>query len=123
MMKRPGKIKRLVLGVCRFLENLFWGLGDFFEYWGDHFDDNLQARLRRVLAEFNRGRRSGIEICPYCDTILSDQVNEREGLTSITEQPCQCPCGWSGTVWDCEGDVDGDGGLGCPECLRLIEGI
>lgn len=75
-----GLSKRLVLGVCRFLENVFWGLGDFFECWGDHFDDNLQARLRRVLAEFNRGRRSGIEICPYCDTILSDQEKEEMGF-------------------------------------------
>lgn len=49
--------------------------------------------------------------------------DETDGLISITEQPCQCPCGWVGTVWDCEGDVDGDGGLVCPECLRLIEGI
>lgn len=120
-MKRIGK--GMVLGACRFLENFFWGLGDFFEYWGDHFDDNLRARLRRVLAEFNRGRKSGIEICPYCDTILSDQVNEMEGLTSITAQPCRCPCGWSGTVRDCEADVEGDRDLVCPECLRLIEGI
>lgn len=43
-------------------------------------------------------------------------------LPSITEQPCRCGrCGWTGTVWDCEGDVDGDGSLGCPECLAAVE--
>jgi hypothetical protein len=45
-----------------------------------------------------------------------------EQLPRVTDFPCQCPrCDWSGTVWDCEGDVDGDGGLGCPECLKVIE--
>lgn len=38
-----------------------------------------------------------------------------------TEQPCQClSCGWVSTVWDCEGDVDGDGNLGCPECSKVV---
>jgi hypothetical protein len=23
--------------------------------------------------------------------------------------------------YDCEGDIDGEGGLGCPECLEVIE--
>lgn len=28
---------------------------------------------------------------------------------------CAC-CGWEGTVYKCEPDVDGDGALGCPIC-------
>jgi hypothetical protein len=47
---------------------------------------------------------------------------KNEALPRITDQPCQClQCGWIGTVWDCEGDIDDDGSLGCPECLAIIE--
>ena len=38
----------------------------------------------------------------------------------ITDVPCNCACGWSGTVGDCEPDVDGDGSLGCPICLKIV---
>lgn len=41
-------------------------------------------------------------------------------LRSITEVKCSCKCGWTGTVIDCEPDVDGDGGLGCPCCMQLV---
>lgn len=35
---------------------------------------------------------------------------------------CYCPaCGWRGTVGGCEGDVDGNGGLGCPRCLTVVK--
>lgn len=45
-----------------------------------------------------------------------------EQLPSIFDVPCLCPkCSWSGTVYDCEPDVDGDGNLGCPECKTVIE--
>ena len=45
-----------------------------------------------------------------------------EIFSNITSVPCKCiECNWTGTVWDCEGDVDGDGNLGCPECLTIIE--
>lgn len=43
------------------------------------------------------------------------------GLPSIGNVACICSCGWRGTVYDCEPDVDGDGSLGCPECLKVIE--
>jgi hypothetical protein len=33
---------------------------------------------------------------------------------------CKCECGWAGKVDDCEPDVDGDGNLGCPTCLKAI---
>ena len=37
----------------------------------------------------------------------------------ITEVPVYCPkCNWQGTVIDCEPDIDGDGGLGCPRCYE-----
>lgn len=52
--------------------------------------------------------------------IYRKHINNKD-LPSITEQPCHCPCGWVGTVWDCEGDVDGDGNLGCPNCLEVVE--
>lgn len=42
-------------------------------------------------------------------------------MIKITDLPCKCTCGWSGTVYDCEPDIDGDGGLGCPECNKVIE--
>lgn len=41
-------------------------------------------------------------------------------MNSITSVPCRCACGWKGTVYDCEPDVDGDGSLGCPECQRVV---
>lgn len=41
---------------------------------------------------------------------------------SILESPVRCSCGWRGTVVDCITDIDGhDGGLGCPECERIVE--
>jgi hypothetical protein len=47
-----------------------------------------------------------------------------KSLPRITDQPAKCvKCGWIGTVWDCEGDVDRNGNLGCPECLEIIEVI
>jgi hypothetical protein len=42
-------------------------------------------------------------------------------LPSIGDQVCLCSnCGWMGTVYDCESDIDGDGSLGCPECETVI---
>lgn len=42
-------------------------------------------------------------------------------LTSIYDEVAKCnKCQWSGTVLDCEPDIDGDGGLGCPKCKSLI---
>ncbi len=38
----------------------------------------------------------------------------------ITDVSCSCTCGWNGTVGDCEPDIDGDGGLGCPVCLETV---
>lgn len=52
--------------------------------------------------------------CPYCTLMRGYH------LRSITDQRCRCACGWAGTVWDCEGDVDEDGSLGCPECLQVV---
>ncbi len=50
------------------------------------------------------------------------RFRETTEMPRITDQPCKCPgCHWTGTVWDCEGDIDGDGNLGCPECLTIIE--
>ena len=45
-----------------------------------------------------------------------------EGLApSITDWPLVCdPCGWHGTVGDAIPDIDKDGGLGCPDCGRLL---
>lgn len=41
--------------------------------------------------------------------------------SSITEVQMRCDnCEWTGTVWECEPDVDGDGSLGCPECLEIV---
>ena len=43
-------------------------------------------------------------------------------LRRITDIPCTCPrCLWEGVTGQCESDVDGDGGLGCPDCWK--EGI
>ena len=30
-------------------------------------------------------------------------------------------CGWWGTVYEAEPDIDGDGSLGCPQCLSVVE--
>ena len=39
----------------------------------------------------------------------------------ITDVKCFCTqCDWTGTVGDCEPDVDGDGSLGCPVCLTVV---
>jgi hypothetical protein len=42
-------------------------------------------------------------------------------MISILDVTVVCPeCGWYGTVRDCESDVDGDGELGCPDCLSVV---
>lgn len=82
-------MRAAILWGCRFLEITFFEIGEFFEDWGDRFDDGLHAALSEAL--------------------------EEPSLGSITEQPCQCLCGWRGTVRDCEG------GLGCPMCKRVVE--
>lgn len=39
-------------------------------------------------------------------------------MKSILEQRVKCPfCGWDGTVDEAAPDIDGDGSLGCIECL------
>lgn len=38
----------------------------------------------------------------------------------ITDVLTNCSCGWSGTVGECEPDIDGDGGLGCPKCFNIL---
>lgn len=39
----------------------------------------------------------------------------------ITDAPAMCAkCGWKGTVWECEPDIDGDGNLGCPDCNAIV---
>lgn len=39
----------------------------------------------------------------------------------ITDVPCLCRnCDWRGIVDECEGDADGDGGLGCPRCGKIV---
>lgn len=42
-------------------------------------------------------------------------------LPSICDVPLQCSCGWSGTVGKAEPDIDGDGGLGCPDCFSVLD--
>lgn len=55
----------------------------------------------------------------FSQEIIPPQV---PSLPSITAQPCSCPsCGWTGTVRDCEPDVDGDGSLGCPKCFTIVK--
>lgn len=49
---------------------------------------------------------------------MSDKTTKP--LMSITKVSCTCVCGWQGTVYDCEPDIDGDGSLGCPECGKVI---
>ncbi len=39
----------------------------------------------------------------------------------VSDILCKCKCGWEGTVCDCEDDVDGEGNLGCPHCLKIVE--
>lgn len=47
-------------------------------------------------------------------------LNQRP-LKRIVDVECTCSgCGWIGTVGNCEPDVDGDGSLGCPECLTVV---
>lgn len=41
---------------------------------------------------------------------------------SIHDATMTCDkCGWSGKVYDCEPDIDGDGGLGCPKCKSVAK--
>ena len=42
-------------------------------------------------------------------------------LPSIIEYPLECECGWAGSVGEATPDIDGDGGLGCPDCGRLLD--
>ena len=40
---------------------------------------------------------------------------DKPQLRSILDVPARCPeCGWVGITAECEFDIDGDGGMGCP---------
>lgn len=41
----------------------------------------------------------------------------------ITDVSANCNCGWSGIVFDCTPDVNGEGDLGCPNCSSIINVI
>lgn len=72
-------------------------------------DENLKRNVGSVVAEISIG-------------VQAMRRRSSGRLPSITEQPCRCDdCGWSGVVLDCEGDVDGEGSLGCPQCLKVVE--
>jgi hypothetical protein len=58
--------RQAILWFCRFLENAFFWLGDFFEGWGDHFDDALHAELRKAIDEARKGKLIKLEVCPHC---------------------------------------------------------
>jgi len=45
---------------------------------------------------------------------------EIEILSFITDQLVKCECGWRGKVINTVPDVDGEGSLGCPKCLRRV---
>lgn len=63
-----------------------------------------------------------VTFCRDFVAFVRDYDKYGRDLPNITEARCQCPgCGWTGTVGECEGDVDGAGSLGCPECLALVE--
>ncbi len=57
----------------------------------------------------------GYEVCDVAT------FGRNEDLPRITEQTVECSCGWRGTVYDCEPDVDGDGSLGCAECSAVVK--
>lgn len=41
----------------------------------------------------------------------------------ILDESMVCKCGWTGTVGECEPDVDRDGSLGCPVCLAVVQEV
>ena len=43
-------------------------------------------------------------------------------MQKIGDVQVKCPkCGWTGTVDAMEPDVNGEGDLGCPVCLAVVE--
>lgn len=45
-------------------------------------------------------------------------------MNSIMEFPVKCSlCDWHGTVAEAEPDIDGEGTLGCPDCLEQGERV
>jgi len=50
------------------------------------------------------------------------EPKETDSLPRIGDVKMFCPeCDWRGTVYDCDPDIDGDGGLGCPDCHTVVE--
>ena len=42
----------------------------------------------------------------------------------IGEVTMKCPaCGWIGLLMDCEPDIGGEGGLGCPRCGKVVKQV
>lgn len=62
------------------------------------------------------GRQDHFSLFKFIAETINNSVRPR-----ITDVPCKCSCGWTGTICDCEGDIDGEGSLGCPHCLKIIE--
>ncbi len=62
------------------------------------------------------GRQDHFSLFEFVAKTVNNSVRPR-----ITDVLCECSCGWRGIVYDCEPDVDGDGNLGCPRCLKIVE--
>ena len=64
-------------------------------------------------------RMLAAESCVRARAALASAPTEE--LPRIGSVGCSCKCGWRGVVDDMIPDIDGDGNLGCPKCLGLIQ--
>jgi len=54
-------------------------------------------------------------------TWRNSRRNEKErNLLSLGATLFICPCGWEGSAYQAEPDVDGEGNLGCPLCGAIV---
>lgn len=86
-------------------------------------DRTKALELQEKWVAFLRGGVRAIFLYDDVAVVPVEQVvgwTTWDGLMKITDAPCQCICGWSGKVEECEPDIDGDGNLGCPNCLLVV---
>ena len=59
---------------------------------------------------------------PYLRQIIENAKDVRPGEVVLVEVQHDDWCAiYKGRVCDCEPDVDGEGSLGCPRCLKIVE--
>lgn len=78
-----------MLKLLRFLENIFYTIGSYFEDWADIIDTEFHDELRRALDEPFKRMLDGDELCPICDQPWKEHQIVNKCPSEIRLQPLE----------------------------------